>query len=400
MNLFHPSQVILISSTGLYPYHKDAPARLFKSIGEELADLGVSVTFVCLSPYKRNPPPQSVKWNEVFDDSLVNVWHREKKRNFFSRRWQEITACICALKRSKRGSLFLFNSAPYSFFSLLVVLGKFLGIRTVYIAHGGIFTENAASFTNQIMRLNLKIISFALEEIITVSQALAEHVKQFFPNIPIQAIHNSLGCLQGSPSPYASKNASEHTFSIFYMGRLEKVKGLDTLLSAFQLLYRKHKECRLIIAGNGQEGKKLQDLAKDSGIANAVSFVGFINKKEKEKYFNEADIFTLPSTYETFGMVILEAMCFKVPVIASRVGGIPEVIHDGETGILFESGNKDDLFQKIEALYLDKPKREKIAQAAYLRLKEEFSTSRMGAEYFELVKKLTTEFIPETIKSL
>lgn len=388
----HPSQVILISSTGLYPYCKDAPARLFKSVGEELADRGVSITFVCLSPNKTNSSPQSVQWDEIFDDSLVSVWHREKKRNIFSRRLQEVTACIYALKQSKRGSLFLFNSAPYSFFSLLVVLGKFLGIKTIYIAHGGIFIENPTSFTNKIMRLNLKMISSALEGIITVSQAFSVDLKSYFPNVPIHAIHNSLECLQYSPSPYARENASEYSFNIFYMGRLEKVKDLTTLLSAFQLLYRKHKECRLTIAGNGQDNMKLQNLAKDSGIADAVSFVGFIDKKDKEKYFNEADIFALPSTYETFGMVILEAMCFNVPVIASRVGGIPEIINDGVTGLLFESGNKNDLLQKIEALYLDKPKRERLAQAAYKRLQEDFSTSRMGAEYFELVKKLTTEF--------
>lgn len=393
MTRLAPSQVILISSTGLYPYHKDAPARLLNSIGKELASLGVSVTFVCLSPYKMDTHSQSVKWKELFDDSLVNVWHREKKRDFVSRRWQEITACIYALKQSKRGSLFLFNSAPYSFFSLLVVLGKFLGIKTVYIAHGGIFTENAASFTNRTIRLNLKIISFALDGIITVSKAFGVYLNNFFPNVPIYTIHNSLECLQYSHSPYAQKNTHEQHFNIFYMGRLEKVKGLDTLLSAFQLLYRKHNECRLIIAGNGQYGNKLRDLAEDLGIAEVISFPGFINKKDKEKHFKKAAIFVLPSAYfETFGMVLLEAMCFKVPVIASRVGGIPEVILDGETGILFESGNKDDLFQKIETLYMDNAKREKIAQAAYLRLKEEFSTSRMGAEYFDLVKKLTTNF--------
>lgn len=243
------------------------------------------------------------------------------------------------------------------------------------------------------MRLNLKMISFAIDAIITVSEAFGVYLKNFFPNVPIHAIHNSLDCLEHSPSPDSSKNARERRFNIFYMGRLEKVKGLDTLLSAFQLLYRKHKECRLIIAGNGQYGNKLQELAMDPGIAGAVSFVGFINKEDKEKYFKTTDIFVLPSAYfETFGMVILEAMCFKVPVVASRIGGIPEVVDDGETGVLFESGNKDDLFQKIEALYMDKQKREKLAKAAYKRLKEDFSTSRMGDEYFELVEKLTTDF--------
>lgn len=389
----HHSQVILISSTGLYPYHKGAPARLFNTIGGQLAALGLSVTFVCLSPPKKNSTQEKSSWNKVFENSLVNVWHQEKQRFFFSRRLQEISACIYALKQSKRGSLFLFNSAPYSFFSLLVVLGKFLGIKTAYIAHGGIFTENATSFTNRIMRLNLKMISFAIDAIITVSEAFGVYLKNFFPNVPIHAIHNSLDCLEHSPSPDSSKNARERRFNIFYMGRLEKVKGLDTLLSAFQLLYRKHKECRLIIAGNGQYGNKLQELAMDPGIAGAVSFVGFINKEDKEKYFKTTDIFVLPSAYfETFGMVILEAMCFKVPVVASRIGGIPEVVDDGETGVLFESGNKDDLFQKIEALYMDKQKREKLAKAAYKRLKEDFSTSRMGDEYFELVEKLTTDF--------
>lgn len=386
------SKVILISTSGLYPYCKNAPARLLKSIGEELADLGVSITFVCISPNGSNELQRNINWQEVFKNPQITTWHREKKKTFFARRLQEISACIYSLKKSNRGSLFLFNSPPYGLLSLFAVSGKLLGRKTAYIAHGGVFVENVSSFPNKIRRLNLTKISFALDGVITVSQAFAEHLKQFFPDVPIHTIHNSLECTQGSRYPLTSKSDDKPNFNIFYMGRLEKVKGLETLLYSFQLLYKVHKNCRLIIAGDGSYGHALQQLAQKLKIKNAVSFVGFINKKEKERYFNEADIFVVPSTYfETFGMVILEAMCFQVPVIASRIGGIPEIIINGETGILFDPGDKRDLFKKIDELYIDKQKREALAKAAYKRIKRDFCTQKMGVKYFNFISDLTNK---------
>lgn len=391
MNTSSPANVILISSTGLYPFHKNAPARLFKSIGEELANLGLSITYVCLSPACQDKSVKEIDWEEVFENSSVNVWHMGKKKNFFFRRMQEIAVCLQAIKRSKRGTIFVFNSVPYSFLSLLPVVGRLIGVKTVFIAHGGLFVENSNRFVFKMMRYNLSVISFAIDGVISVSHAFGEYLTSFFPNTPIHTVHNGLECSEGFDYSLTCLDKRGKYFNIFYMGRLEEVKGLKTLLYSFQQLYEIHKECRLIIAGSGKIENSLKRLARDLRIEGATSFLGFIDKNDKREYFNKADLFVVPSEYfETFGMVILEAMCFKVPVVASRVGGIPEVIIDGETGVLFESGSKDDLFQKIIELYLDEHKREELAQAAYERLMDKFNTKKMGIEYFKIINMLTS----------
>ncbi|MDH5523367.1 MAG: glycosyltransferase family 4 protein [Desulfobulbaceae bacterium] len=387
---YSPKQeVILISTTGLYPFHKGAPARLFKVIGEELAIRGLSITFICLSPPLKDNDTPSIEWTKVFNKNpLVKVWHRAKARTFLSRRWQELAACIFALKHYRKNTIFLFNSAPYSFFSILVVLAKCIGIRTAYIAHGGIFTENENSISNRLTRINLKAISFAIDGIVTVSNAFGTYLKTFFPAHHIHTIHNGFDCSCLPKDFKIKKNKQDDKFTIFYMGRLEQVKCLDILISAFSHLHKKYDKSNIIIAGTGQHYDNLKRQVTELNLAPHVSFVGFINQVEKKKYFEEADVFVLPSIFETFGMVLLEAMCFKVPVVASRVGGIPEIIEDGVDGILCDPGNAHELFKKLEELYLDQNKREQLADNAYRKVTKKFSTSRMGSDYFNYIQQL------------
>ena len=181
------------------------------------------------------------------------------------------------------------------------------------------------------------------------------------------------------------------SFNIFFMGRLEKIKGVDVLISSFVQLYEKYPDCRLIIAGNGSCRDDLQRRVANLDIADVVSFVGFIEQERKIEYFKMSSVFVLPSNYETFGMVVLEAMSYRVPVVASRIGGLQEVVKDGETGLLFEPGNQDELLKKMEELYSDEAKRKRLARAAYARLQDDFSVARMGDEYYDFVRNLTTE---------
>lgn len=382
-------QIILMSTTGLYPYQKDAPARLLKTIGEELALRNISVSLICLSQYQQNALRSPVNWNKVFSDIPVTVWHKVKGKNFLHRRFQEILACVCAVKQMSQGSLLMFNSPPFGFFSLLILISKISGMKVAYIAHGGIFTENPHTFFNRIMRLNIHIFSLFIDSIIAVSHAFANDLRKVITTVPIKVIHNSYECL---PRQYISKKTETHSkkfFNIFYMGRLEKVKRIDILLTAFQQLNQKYNNCHLIIAGKGHYEQELKILAKKMNIESAISFVGFINQKKKEIYFCKSNIFVLPSSYETFGMVLLESMCFKVPIVASRVGGIPEIIEDKKTGLLFEAGNSKSLFKKIEILYSDEQKRNLLAKNAYNKLLKDFCLNRMGNDYHNFVQELT-----------
>lgn len=132
---------------------------------------------------------------------------------------------------------------------------------------------------------------------------------------------------------------------ILYVGRLVELKNVNILLIAFSKIVDKS-NIRLVIVGDGPERNKLEILSQDLGIASIVSFEGY--QLDVVPYLRAGDIFVYPSSTEIFGISILEAMAFKCICIGNNVGGIPEIIHDKENGLLNYSLSEDELANKIE----------------------------------------------------
>jgi glycosyltransferase involved in cell wall biosynthesis len=136
---------------------------------------------------------------------------------------------------------------------------------------------------------------------------------------------------------------SNNPFVFLSAGRLVKFKGLDYLLRAFAGLKNSvDLPIRLKIIGRGEERENLEALADELGITNEVEFTGRISREEVSRGYREANCFVLPSLYEAFGVVLIEAMATGLPVFATRSGG-PENIVENQCGILTEPGNIDAL---------------------------------------------------------
>ena len=158
--------------------------------------------------------------------------------------------------------------------------------------------------------------------------------------------------------------------SILFVGGLSKVKGIDTLLNAVPIIRKKILNLCLYVAGSGPEENKLKELVKELNIEENVNFLGYVSEIEKYSYYKSADVCVFPSIYEPFGIVLLEAMACGKPVVASNVGGIPFVVEEGKTGLLFESGNVEDLADKIMTILKNEELREKMGEAGRERAKE------------------------------
>jgi len=133
-------------------------------------------------------------------------------------------------------------------------------------------------------------------------------------------------------------------FTIITVARLEKVKGIKYLIKALALLNDKYK---LLIIGNGSERKNLENLTEKLNLQDRVRFLGEILKEEIPKYLSAADCFVLPSLSEGFGIVILEAMAVNIPVIATKIGGVLDIIKDGETGVLVDPKNPEQISKAL-----------------------------------------------------
>ena len=218
---------------------------------------------------------------------------------------------------------------------------------------------------------------------------LSPHVKEYFSDLKskITVIPNGVDFEEIQNS--GQKRDIAHP-SIFFAGRLEKVKGVNILLRAIPHIKRLIPDVKVYIAGSGSEENKLKNLVKELNLTENVRFLGFISGDAKWSYYKSIDLCVVPSINEAFGLSSLEAMACGKPVVASNVGGIPYVVENGKTGLLFECGNIDDLAEKIIALLQNKELREKMEKAGQERAKE-FSWDKITDRTVELYMKVTSK---------
>ena len=198
--------------------------------------------------------------------------------------------------------------------------------------------------------------------IISISKSVENHVLNKL-RIPKNRSHLLANAIPLKPPPEKKENSEK--VNVLFVGRLEKQKSLETLLRAVKYLKTKKlkKEFNLIIVGDGKLRNKLEHLTKELLIDNIVRFDG--EQKNVDSYYKQADIFVLPSIWEGFGIVILEAFSAKLAVIASNVEGPAELISHNENGLLFEAKNHIQLAERITELINNEVKRHKIALNGY-----------------------------------
>ena len=140
---------------------------------------------------------------------------------------------------------------------------------------------------------------------------------------------------------------------ILFVGRLVGTKGIKYLLRAMKTV-----DSKLVICGGGPDKEKLQRLTGKLGLNDKVQFPGRVSEEEKHKLFSSCSLFVLPSIYESFGIAAAEAMSYGKPVIASNVGGLPEVVNGG--GLLANPKDPNDLAKQITTLLRNPEKRKQL----------------------------------------
>ncbi len=159
------------------------------------------------------------------------------------------------------------------------------------------------------------------------------------------------------------------------VGRLIAQKDHATLLRAFERVRLAVPQAQLAILGSGPLESETRALARELGLENAVTLPG---RTDIRDWLERADVFVHSSRWEGFGIVLLEAMLAGLPVVATRVSAVPEVVADGETGVLVEAGDAGALATALEALLGDRERARAFGAAGTRRAREEFSVARMA----------------------
>src|SRR5262249_35528083 len=144
---------------------------------------------------------------------------------------------------------------------------------------------------------------------------------------------------------------------------------------------RKQRPARLLMVGDGPERPKAEWLANTHGVANDVLFLG--KQNDMARLLSIADILLLPSELESFGLVALEAMACEVPVVATNVGGLPEVVRDGTDGFLCELGDVESMAAACLRVLENPTLRSEMGKVARERARAEFCASKIVVKYEE-----------------
>ncbi len=350
---------ILLSSLSKVP-HFEITAILFNQgrLASELMGLGVKTHVILESPH--SPLSIAKQLSDFFRHHQIDILHTHKYKDnilgALSSVWQGIPWRIRTIHGSPE---------------------PFVGYQAVKIK----IYENVDNGINR----------WLVDRILAVSLDLrSQLIKRFDPEKVI-CVHNAIdveqirltGCATGLRKEL---KLSGQEFLIGTMGRLVPVKGLESFLKAAQIIHRQRSNVKFIIAGDGPSKGLLQARAIEYGIDKDVLFLG--HRNDSHEMLGLLDLFVLPSLSEGIPMVLLEALALARPVVASRVGGIPEVIEHGISGLLVTPGREDELAQSCVALMDDSDWGRRLGLAGRKCIEERFSARFMAEQVAEVYRTL------------
>ena len=247
-----------------------------------------------------------------------------------------------------------------------------------------ISTEHNINLDEPGLKKKIKwLLSWPTDKIIAVSQSVKDYAVKADKIKPekIDVIYNGIDLQKFAFRGYQAIEKNNKIKAVV-LARLEPQKGHEYLLEALPLLIEKYPDFVLNIIGCGSLEKKLKNQAKDLNLGQKVVFWG--RRLDPENILPQMDFFILPSLWEGLGIAILEAQAVGLPVLASKTGGIPEIIEDGKTGLLFEPANPPAIFAAIDKLLSNQELAEKMVKNAYQQVNEKFNLSKMVKAYEKL----------------
>ncbi len=249
--------------------------------------------------------------------------------------------------------------------SVLLALSRASGANTVFHLHGACFD----SFIEASSPLMQRWIRHTLEKssvVIALSSRWAGYLEGFAPRAHVVVIPNSV------PLPPPAQEAPEPG-RILFLGQVEPRKGIHELLEALALLRERFPHAHLAIGGQG-ELDKVKRRARELGVADRITELGWVTAQRKQEELARASIFCLPSHAEGLPMALLEAMAAGKAVVSTGVGGIPDALRDGDNGLMVEPGNVAALAAALGRLLGDEEERRRLGARARATIEQEFES--------------------------
>lgn len=229
------------------------------------------------------------------------------------------------------------------------------------------------------------------DAVLSTSEAMADEFLRVFPKAE-RPLVTPFGVDIKRFKPAAKDDRNKDSIDIGLVKKLEDAYGIDVLLKAFRILRDDHpgKRIKLYIAGTGSKENHLKELCRSLGIDSDTIFLGPIPNSTVPAFLAKLDFFVVPSRLESFGVAAVEAQSCGLPVIASDAGGLPEVVVDGESGIIVSRDDAEALARAMDRLYKDSELRAKMGQAARLNVTRRFDWNKNVDTMLDIYKRFVS----------
>lgn len=275
------------------------------------------------------------------------------------------------------------------------VVKKFCDIPAVTTIHSDYKLDFKGSFYKSLVYKNLNYLSLKhMDYYIGVSESFRDMLiaRNFDPD-RIMTVYNGIN-IEEVESRDVNEDffeeygiaLDENTVKVGILARLHPVKGVDVFIKAAHKVLQKRQDVEFFIAGDGEEREKLLKLIKELKVDNKVHLLGYL--QDPYSFISQIDVNSNTSYSESFPYVILEGGVFKKPIIASNVGGVKDLVIDGETGLLFEPGDTDTLSEHILTLVENEQLRKKMGWNLYNRIKQFYTSERMADKHIFIYQQI------------
>lgn len=290
---------------------------------------------------------------------------------------------VAMLLRRRVSVVHLHVSLGASFWRKLVFfsLARLFRVPTIVHLHSGRFHEFYEEDCRPLEQRLIRYVFNSASHVIVLSEGWKQWLVGISSNPRVSAIYNPV---QVNSGPLA---CPEKGCSLLSLGRLGRAKGTYDLLDAVAATRSRFPEVAVTLGGDG-EIDQVREYAVKLGISGNVHIPGWLSGDAKTEILMSSSIYCLPSYHEGLPMSVLEAMSYGIPVVASSVGGIPEVIDDGKTGYLIQAGDATSLSERIHRLLADPEMRQQMGAAARRKVESTFSVSVIFPKIGEIYESL------------
>lgn len=300
--------------------------------------------------------------------------------------WQSLS------KLPIENSIVISRTRFFSTSLIALLFTKFTGQKLLHIEHGSdyihlknpIYTTLAKLYDHTLGRL----IFNQADRVVTVSNAAKQFVKKFTNRQDIHVIYRGIdhNLLKNTPPDQILQSKLANKTIIAYSGRLIDGKGVDDLLRAYAKVANDHNH--LVVIGSGPQEKKLKQQVKKRDLNHQISFLGKQTQSRAINILNIAHLVINPSYTEGLPSSIIESALLKKAIIATDVGGTPEIITDKESGILIKPKDIEQLTQALQTLLQNPAERKKLGENAYQINRNKFNWQTAAEKYSKIIESL------------